>query len=409
VPEQGPYLAAVPQSTGGLIDLYEQDRPFLVRYPQGAGEVAYFALDFGLAPMDGWAGHDDFWKRVLVSLDSQVPFYARYDAPRTISDALANISVAALPSPWYFLAFLCSYALFLVPLNYVVLKRLKKIEWAWLTIPALILLFTLFGYVAGFRSRGGEVILRQMSVIRQTAGQPTAQVETFFGVYSPVRQRYTFKFPPDALVQPTDSGSGFNGVKTTASAPTTVFYGNQTELRNLWTDVGGMSTALVQHQTQQPVVDMHLDVVRQGSDWHVVGRIDNRTGQTWQDAILLRGDFGAQLGDLPPGETAIDHPLTRLETQVYSDTSMWGRPYFDIDDAQLQLNDRIIKNIFWSTDGPRPVVGLGAPTPQSGGPIYLAGWQFDAQSVTDMQTGGGRFDRQTTNLHIVSQPQGETQ
>ncbi len=411
VPEQGPYIAAVPQNSQGIIEIYEQDRPLLIRYPVGQGQVIYFALDFGLAPMNGWAGNEAFWRRALAPLKSNVPFYAQYDAPRTINDSLANISVAALPSPFYFLAFLCSYALFLVPLNYFVLKRLKKIEWAWLTIPALILLFTLFGYAAGFRNRGGTTILRQVSVIHQTAGESTAQVETFLGLYSPVRQRYTLQFPPDALVQPTDSGNGgFNGVKTATSAPTTIFYGNHTELRNLWTDIGGMSTVLVQHQAEQPPIDMQLAVVRQGADWRIVGKIINRTRRPVQQAALLRGNFGAQLPALPPGETAVDYPLQQLDTQVYNDVTLWGQAYYNIDDVQLQLNDRIIKNIFWSSDGPPRVAASFAPTPEADpGPIILVGWQFDAPSVTEIKTGGSRFDRQVTNLLIVNLPAREGQ
>ncbi|OQY29640.1 MAG: hypothetical protein B6243_11065 [Anaerolineaceae bacterium 4572_5.2] len=89
VPEQGPYLTGIPQPAPNAgVDLYEQGEAFLLSAPLGMGESIYFALDFALAPMNGWAGNEAFWKRLLDPLESSPPFYASYNTPRAINKTI---------------------------------------------------------------------------------------------------------------------------------------------------------------------------------------------------------------------------------------------------------------------------------------------------------------------------------
>ncbi|MFQ5575415.1 MAG: hypothetical protein ACE5G8_00345 [Anaerolineae bacterium] len=402
VPDQGPYLVAVPGETSGTVDLYEQGNPLLVHQTVGVGTVTYFGLDFGLAPMDGWAGNEAFWTKILRPLQNTPPFYTTYEAANSINDALANIAVAGLPSPVSLLVFLCTYIVVLVPLNYFVLKRIGRREWAWITIPALIILFTLVGYVGGFRSRSGQVMLRQVSVVRQSEGAARAAVDTFIGLYSPARDHYTLKFAGDVLVQPTDGGSNFKGVKRTASAPTTIFYGPRTELQNLWTDIGSMATALAHGQTQARPIEVNVTLNRQGSRWQASGAIINNSGQTLDDAVLLIGNRGVQLSRLKPGRTKIDHPLRVLNTRPYGDTTLWGEYYYQLGSAQERLNDQIIKSVFWpGSAGANRLLGLGlAIDPDT--TVVLLGWQYNTPPETRIEVVGRSVSSSNTNLLIVT-------
>lgn len=354
IPDQGPYVVGVPAAVLGTTVVQEDGLPLLVQQVLGAGKVSYFGLDLSLAPMNGWAGNDAFWESLLAPLVSAPPFYARYNATQRINDTLANIDVAGLPSPFFFLTYLCSYLLFLVPINYLVLRRLGRMEWAWITIPALIFLFSLVGYIAGFRSRGGSVILRQISVIQQHSGAGQAVVDSFVGVYSPTRDQYTIRFAEPVLAQPTQGSSGFSGVRDSASAPTTVIYGPRTEFQNLWTDVGSMSM-LVAH-TQAPPQDVAIDlrVEQAGNQRFVRGQITNQTGAPLTEAMILVGDYGLRLDELPVGTTEVAELLTSLNTQSYSDQSLWGEYYYQLDDPQVISHDQLVRSIFWpeNTTGP---------------------------------------------------------
>ncbi len=372
IPNEGPFSAAVPQSVSGMIDLYEQDMPFLVRQLLGEGQVVYFALDFSLAPMDGWAGNENFWRQVLNPLESHPPFYVGYDAPRAMSDYLAAIDGGGLPSPVLFTGFLCLYFLFLVPLNYWLLKRLKRRELAWLTIPALIVLFTLAGYVGGFRARGKNSILRQLSVVWQQNGASAAEETAYLGLYAPVRDRFDIIFDDVALVQPSEGGNGFRGVKSNVSAPTTIFYGARTELRNLWTDIGSMSSVVAQRRTAVQPIDLQLTISGSRASPRLSGTIVNHSENTFTAVALFAGSYGVKLGSLPPGETTIDQPLQLLNVQPYNGTDLWGTPYGQLNNPLAQTQDQVVRGLFWNNQ-------FSAPYPQStpsqlGDTVFLVGW-----------------------------------
>ncbi len=376
IPNEGPFSAAVPQSVSGAVDLYEQDMPFLVRQSLGEGEVIYFALDFSLAPMDGWAGNENFWRKVLNPLTSRPPFYAGYEAPQAINDYLAAIEGSGLPSPAFFTGFLCLYFLFLVPLNYWALKRFKRREWAWLTIPALIVLFTLVGYVGGFRARGRNSILRQLSVVWQQNNASTAEETAYLGLYAPVRDHFDLVFDDMALVQPGEGGNGYRGVKANVSAPTTIFYGSRTELRNLWTDIGSMSTAVAQRRATVQPIDLQLTLSGSRQSLRLSGTVTNRSRHTFTAVALFTGNYGVKIGSLPPGETTIDQPLQALDIQPYVGTDVWKTPYTQLNNRLAQTRDQVIRGLFWSNQFSGPSAPQSTWT-QPGDTVFLVGWLDD--------------------------------
>lgn len=402
ISNEGPFSAAVPQSVGGTIDLYEQDMPFLVRQSLGEGQVIYFALDFSLAPMDGWAGNENFWRHILAPLASHPPFYVGYEAPRAINDYLAAINGSGLPSPVFFTGFLCLYFLFLVPLNYWALKRLKRREWAWLTIPALIVLFTLAGYVGGFRSRGKNSILRQLSVVWQQSGASVAQETAYLGLYAPVRDHFDIVFDDVALVQPSEGGNGYRGVKANVSAPTTIFYGARTELRNLWTDIGSMSTIVALRRTTVQPIDLQLTLGGTSSSPSLSGTIVNHTPHTFTATVLFVGSNGVKLGLLPPGETRVDQSLQRLDTQPYNGTDLWGTPYSRLNSPLQQTRDQVVRGLFWNNQ-------FAAPYPQAVQPaqvqpndvIFLVGW-LDAAPSDWISVAHKRVTHQPAQIRVVA-------
>lgn len=401
---QGPYLVTVGNASGDQVAIQQADNPLLVARPLGEGKVTHFALDFSLAPMRGWAGNDAFWQNLLDPVQSKIPFYATSEATRSINNALANISVAALPEPGLLFAFLCIYIIILVPINYLVLKRLKRRDWAWLTIPVLIVLFSLVGYIGGFRARGGRALLRQISVVQQTDGG-AATVDTFAGLYSPNRDRYGLKFQDGFLVQPTDGGSGFEGIRNSGSAPTTIHHGSPTELQNLWTNVGSMSTLVAHGQTEPQPIALALDISPRGNAWQVSGVIQNNSSQPLEGAIVLFGDHGLELNTIAPGQTPIDSLLQPLSVNgSYGDQTIWGDLYYQLNDPQAASNDQIIRSIFWSSTQinlafRQPTSPISTPpTPTE---VVLLGWQDMGPAAANIEVIGRRVDHEAQTLIII--------
>ena len=74
--------------------------------------------------------------------------------------------------------FLLAYVLILVPINYLVLKRLDKKEWAWVTVPALVAVFAVTTYGVGYAAKGSSVFVNRAAVLETTAGERQAGLYT---------------------------------------------------------------------------------------------------------------------------------------------------------------------------------------------------------------------------------------
>ncbi|NOG49686.1 MAG: hypothetical protein HND48_09765 [Chloroflexi bacterium] len=72
------------------------------------------------------------------------------------------------------LAFLLAYVVLIGPVNYFILSRIGRREFAWLTVPGLIAVFTIAAWVTGFNLRGTDVTLSRLSVIESWPGAEDA-------------------------------------------------------------------------------------------------------------------------------------------------------------------------------------------------------------------------------------------
>ena len=83
------------------------------------------------------------------------PAAARVDRPASLGDdsqlvsAVSQLPSLALPPIGGLIALLGAYILLVGPVNYLVLKRLDRREWAWVTMPVLIVVFAVGAYAFG--------------------------------------------------------------------------------------------------------------------------------------------------------------------------------------------------------------------------------------------------------------------
>ena len=91
------------------------------------------------------------------------------------------------------------------PVNYLVLRRLDRRELGWLTIPALTLLFAAGIYGAGAATKGGSVVVNTVSVVLIAPGARAAEVQSFYGVFTPTRGTRQLPLGRDALLASFDS------------------------------------------------------------------------------------------------------------------------------------------------------------------------------------------------------------
>ena len=301
---QGPFVAAF--SEKGEAVVAQQDRKLVVEKRAGDGYVTYSALDVSASPFDAWAGAGQFWKRILAT-GSAYPVNTPTDVSpnlirlRYMAFALQNLPVLALPSVNVLTALLIAYIVLVGPVNYLALRRLKKLDWGWLTIPALTLLFAIGAFGVSNQLRGSDVILNQVSVLDFSADGTPRKMETVIGLYSPTRGAFDLEIPDAGLVipvsnqyDPFSSGPDATGtnVEIVQSSPLVV--------RGIELNQGALQGFAVE---SPPPAAWRIEANLQVQGDRVVGTVTNRTDVPLKEVLVASGERYIRLNELPPNET----------------------------------------------------------------------------------------------------------
>lgn len=253
----------------------------------GAGRTMLTAFD--LALLRGWTDELVLWRKLIVLQPTFNINSPGYDLMRNTLQ-LAGLQ---LPPTSYILSFLLFYILLIGPLNYLVLRQLKRLEWAWLSIPVLVLLVVVGLYAVGLGTRGGQPNLSQLSFVQTSEGQQKAYVTAFIGLFSPFRSTYTMAFPAQSLVLDSDRWSGNGPSDPTRLRDTGV------EISNALVDVSSVRSFSIEHSVDIPtIVESNFESAEQSA-----GTIQNRYSQPLDEVIVVRGERFSSLGTLQPGES----------------------------------------------------------------------------------------------------------
>jgi len=174
----------------GAVLLQGGDRPLLVKKAWGEGAVLWSALNLDAAPLDHPANSEAFWEKVFM-LQPPLSRSSGLQQPWTINQIFNSLSqdgIASVLSPLRILLLLLGYIILVGPVNWLVLRKLDRREWAWLTIPVLALLFTTGAFAAGRIGRGSERIHYQLNMVT-VHSENLASLRSFNGVFVPRRRR----------------------------------------------------------------------------------------------------------------------------------------------------------------------------------------------------------------------------
>jgi hypothetical protein len=142
------------------------DGPIAAQRRYGAGWVRFVAINPKLVPFRGWAGSPTLWADLLRpvaerSFGRQQAMSYNVGEKMNLLYDLANVRA---PLVGYYFLYLLVYLFVLGPLNYVVLRLKGRLEWAWVTIPAAVILFSLGTVVVARVMRGGNSMMVSVSV-----------------------------------------------------------------------------------------------------------------------------------------------------------------------------------------------------------------------------------------------------
>lgn len=309
----GPFVVARATNRSGAILAGQDHTPLIVEQAIGQGRVTFIALDLGSSPFGAWAGDRAMWTTLLQPDNDALLQGAPDVSPRQWADgqmiaALSNLPSLDLPSVRWVVLLLAIYILLVGPANYLFLRRARRLEWAWITIPAMTLTFSIGAYGVGYGLRGGEVILNELSVIELTPGADTAQVHTYVGLFSPTKRAYTLTVGGDPLISPLDPSYGPWG-PSTGGGNITVIQGQPTQVRDLAVNQWAMQTFAADTVTGAPA---NIQAELTYRDGRIRGQVTNAGTQPLRDVVVTMAGEVSRLGTIEAGATA--HVDFRIST-----------------------------------------------------------------------------------------------
>jgi hypothetical protein len=265
--------------------------PLLYRWRYGVGTVTFAAFD--LAALRGWSAEADLWGATLEPITLFIPGASARVNQTSLLQNVLQLPALGLPSATTLLAFLLGYILIVGPLNYLVLRRLGRLEWAWLTVPLAVLVFSGGLYAVGFGLRGGASQLNQLAIVQAAEGQRPGIVTAYVGLFSPRRATYTVGFPAGSLISET---RGFDELPGREAA---VVGGDAgVEVPNVLVDVGSVRTLVAETPIEVPI---GIQSTIRDESGTLRGEIRYDGPAVLENALVVQGVSFQQLGTLTPG------------------------------------------------------------------------------------------------------------
>lgn len=357
----GPFAVAVGEPLPGSSVLVEQEGyPLLVRRTVHQGDVVWLALHPAQSPFDAWAGADDLWERLLGSrTTTQTPGLNRQAIEdyriNQIAWALNNLPSLNLPSLKLLALLFLLYIVTVGPLNYILLRRKRRLEWAWGTIPAITVMFALLTFGVGWSVRGNEVVLHVISTLEVMPDAGVTARHAYVGLFSPRRTAYRVTFDEPVLVslastvfQPWDVPIR---EETNVSPEATVIrQGAPTVVERLSVNQWAMQHLAAEYSVEEGAP---LTATLQFDGTQVRGTVWNRTDFPVQNVALILPNKVSRLGDVPansqlPVKVTVNEPTL---LPIWEPISVQLFPYTGESDRENERRRQVVSAFLESPKG----------------------------------------------------------
>ncbi len=405
------------------------DTPLLVRRSFGGGVVDYLAADPNNAPLRGWADLPTLWLALITSHDPNPGWgngVVDWDSAGHAVEILPGYD--PLPDILPLFIFLALYIALVGPLNYLVLNRINRREWAWFTIPALILIFSVLSYLLGFNLRGNEATVNRIALVRSWDQSDRARVDELVGLLSPLRAQYSLAVEPGVTLRPIPRPLQASGLLTRSTqANVEVQESERFVARDFNVDASFIAGFDLTQMIDKPAISgsasLAFDSTIAGQQI-VRGSVRNDSSLTLTDPVILARGVALQLdqplapgavrsfdltlsGENPPAP-ALRSPLTFSGFLTFRSSNSAKQSVVDIlntdhfssniarlttqTDYQAQVDHR---RQYFLTALIEDYYGAAG----RGDRIYLAGWTDELPLATDVT--GADWNAQNTTLYLV--------
>ncbi len=153
--------------------------PLVAYRKYGLGRVVQFGFDAGDPSLRGWNGWERAWSKLLQPVLASPGANAVMLSAPAMAEMVKNLpQTDPIPIQTASL-FILVYIVLVGPVNYALLARKKRRTLLWVSIPAVVVAFTVFGVLLGYFSRGTDNILRQIEEVHVFENVPVALVRSY--------------------------------------------------------------------------------------------------------------------------------------------------------------------------------------------------------------------------------------
>ena len=294
-----PLVTLVP-ATGDAHSLVgSNEAPLIMRRQIGRGTVDQLAFDPALSPIHDWPDERLVFAGLLGGDLSATSVIGPLQTPSAAINAARALPGAALPSVLVIAAYLALYVLAIGPFNFYVLRKLRRLSWAWVTIPATVILFAAAGYATGFRLHGNEPQVQRLSIISGDVQVAAARAQAIVGVFSPRRttvdvatgHQLASEIQPNINLQNTASfrlsdPNQFQKVVAINTDVRAFYLQGESSLPRIGADLQFLPGATISEPAR------------------ISGEITNESGSVLNDCVLIVGKDYNAIGNLDPGAHA---------------------------------------------------------------------------------------------------------
>jgi len=387
VPDAATALPALTgELTAGRALATAGDRTVAAERPYGSGSVTIVGFDPTSSWIAGTSMAEGMWRRLLPARTSGGPILG--DDSQIVS-AASQLPTLALPPIGGLIALLGAYILLIGPINYLVLRRLDRREWAWVTMPVLIVAFAAGAYGFGSLLRGSDLIVNEVAIVRGSPGATEGTAQIYLGVFSPSRGTYQLRVPGGALLSSPTNGDFLGGNGTTATLD--VLQGDPAQVRDLGVGFGSLRTVRAETAVSVPLVQAQLRL----EDGRLKGTVTNASNEVLSKPAVVLGGTVAKLSDLAPGASeTIDVALQpaqmgqQLSDKIVGPVFFGEQGQFGDDATRMYARHTIVDQLTFD-----PNMGFTGQLP-SDGPVVLA-WADRELLTVEIE---GAVPRRTGNV-----------
>jgi len=198
----------------------EGGHPLIARVRYGLGQITYIAFSLQDEHFFRWEGKDKFLQTMITNLAPKAPAnqqhggkgnrFGGFDDGLNSGDPATQLlaeldKFGVTPIDFGYVAlFIVLYILIVGPLDFFLLKFVfKRLEWTWITFPAVVLAVSVIAYFAAYALKGKDLKINKVDVVdfdlRTSSDPKQARVygHSFFAILSPRIQNYTIGLEPN--------------------------------------------------------------------------------------------------------------------------------------------------------------------------------------------------------------------